>query len=262
MSSKAGTLDLVNPPVGLPTPTPTDAQSIADALSSWSDVALNIAQVIALIVGGWWAYTRFIRQREGMPRADLKHEVRHFDLPDGRRLLRVIEQINNTGDVLLQLQRRITRLQQILPMEGAPLESLEKGDQQEATWFQLGRQHEVVNDAMPPQIEPGEKDHFEHDFLVDSEAQVIQVYSYFQNASGGEKDDRGWTLTTLYDLRNTQATEQEMTSLTTKEEPVAHKKESQQKPKSQPATKQQAPKPAPQAKPSSTGANNTGNDKK
>jgi len=49
------------------------------------------------------------------------------------------------------------------------------------------------------EMEPGESDEILCDFVVDSDAQVVEVYSYLQNE---QKEGReiGWHLTTLYDL--------------------------------------------------------------
>lgn len=171
-----------------------------DTLNTWTEIGSNLAQVVALLVGAWWAYTRFIRQREEWPRATLHHHIQHFDLKDGRRVLRVVERIINTGPVLLEIRKKTMRIQQILPIDAVPLASLEAGDKHEAEWLQLG-QHQTNDESNPTEIEPGESDQFEHDFLIDADVLVVQVYSYFRNI---ERKDRelGWSMTTLYDLRS------------------------------------------------------------
>lgn len=175
---------------------------------SWTEPATDIAQIVAIIVGGLWAYLLFVKKRERWPRASLAHTITHWSLDDGRRVLRVAEKIANTGGVLLRIGDRRTWVQQILPMEPEPLRSLEEGKVAEAPWLTLGHPHENKAGPDAPELEPGEHEHFEHDFLIDDEAQVVQVYSHFHNPSrrrswwGGSKaDERGWTLTTVHDLQ-------------------------------------------------------------
>lgn len=184
---------------------------------SWSDVFANAAQVIALAVGAAWAYNRFVLNRERWPRATLTHRVQHFDLRDGRRLVRVVEEIHNSGSILVQLSKRITRLQQVLPIETLPLEELEDGNKQEAGWLQIG-EHNVAPGTGEARIEPGETDHFEHDFLIDDEVELLQVYSHMVNVAHGDNSDLGWTLTTLYNLRSPESASHKVKDLTLKEE--------------------------------------------
>jgi hypothetical protein len=168
---------------------------VGDA-QTWSEVARNAAEIVALIVAALWAYDRFIRQREKWPRAAIEHEVEHYDLRDGRRLLRVTERISNTGAVLLELAERITRVQQILPIEEESLASLQAGAGFEGMWFLID-QHSSDASMAPRPIEPGETDQFEHDFLIAPNIEVVQIYSYFKNIRY-KKRGLGWGMTTLY----------------------------------------------------------------
>jgi hypothetical protein len=186
-------------------------------LVAWSDVVSNFAQVVALLVGAAWAYNKFVLNRERWPRATLAHQVQHFDLEDGRRLVRVVEEVRNPGSILVQLSARITRLQQVLPMEASPLQELEAEMKQEAGWLQIG-EHKAEPGASEARIEPGETDRFEHDFLIDDEVEVLQIYSHMRNVAQGGNSDLGWTLTTLYDIRSDKSATYEVADLTLKEE--------------------------------------------
>ncbi len=198
-----------------PTPTPT-VSSDAEVVGAWMDAALSGVQILAILVGAFWTYMLFVRHRERWPRAALEHVVDHWSFDDGRRVLRVVEKITNTGPTLLRLSSRKTWVQQILPMLPEPLAALESGTKQEAPWLRLGKPHETTAEESPPELEPGELDHFEHDFLIDSEAEVVQVYSHFQNARRRKRwwewwrksgDNRGWTLTTIHCLDSSGPTE-------------------------------------------------------
>ena len=54
------------------------------------------------MVGGWWTYRLFVRQRVDQARADVTHAVQEFPLRAGNRLLRVLVEIRNVGNVELR----------------------------------------------------------------------------------------------------------------------------------------------------------------
>ncbi len=254
-----------------PVPSPSPFTSTLDTAVSVSELILNLAQAAALVVAAVWAYNKFIRQRERWPRATMEHKIQHIDLGNKQRLLRVVEKVTNTGTVLLRLAERKTWIQQILPADRGLLAAFEAGDSLEAPWPAIGKSHEIRDQSASPEIEPGESDHFEHDFLVDLDVEVVQVYSHFQNVRRNprwrrllrRKDNRGWPLTTIYDLRTSNETTNRIEDAAGKEEQMGNKKESQQQPKQKPSVRQQVPKPAPQAKPQgSTGGSQGGSDKK
>jgi hypothetical protein len=68
----------------------------------------------------------------------------------------------------------------------------------EYLWPSLGERR-TNWEASPRELEPGEVEEIHYDFAIDSEAETIEVYSYFKNS---EKRGReiGWSLTTLCDL--------------------------------------------------------------
>jgi hypothetical protein len=55
----------------------------------------NVAQIVAIAVGGWWTYRLFVHQRVDQARADVTHVVQNFPLRAGNRLIRVTVQIRN-----------------------------------------------------------------------------------------------------------------------------------------------------------------------
>lgn len=191
---------------------------MGESFATWTGGLLDVAQIAAIILGGWWAYFRFIRQREGRPRASLKHNIQHFDLDEDNYLVHVSEEVTNSGQVLLQLVKRTTRVQRVLPPDPEPLASFVSKNLHEVPWFQLTQPHEDVTEGDPPEIEPGETDHFDHDFIVPRSTNIIQIYSHFWNATRAEDDDRGWAQTTLYDLRREEAVEAELEDLKAKED--------------------------------------------
>lgn len=203
-------------PTPLPSPTSVDSTPFVETLGGWTGALSDIAGVVAIAVGGWWAYDRFIRERDEWPRATLEHYIEHFDLGINQLLVRVVEKIKNTGTVILEITERTTLVQQVLPANAEVLSRMVVENEQEAEWPVLG-QHVIAEEIKKASIEPGESDHFEHDFVVATDVQVIQVYSYFKNIKHQDRE-MGWPMTTTYDLRTEDSAKNRVEDATPKEE--------------------------------------------
>ena len=103
-----------------------------------------------------------------------------------------------------------TRIQQMLPPSDEVLDSITKGHdlvsegKTEYIWPLLGS-HECKWKKHQREIEPNESQDIHHDFIIDAEIQVIQVWSFLENETKRGREI-GWDLTTLYDLRGTEET--------------------------------------------------------
>ena len=160
---------------------------------------------IAIVVGGIWTYILFVRKRQKYPRANITHGVEHWPIADGKTLLRVTVNISNECEILLPLVSGFTRVQQMMPWPPKLLESIRcnkefiKEGQTEVEWPLL-KQRSFPFDRREREIEPGETDELHFDFIIDSDVQVIAVYSYLKNAKKRRRDI-GWNATSIYDLR-------------------------------------------------------------
>jgi hypothetical protein len=146
----------------------------------------------------------FIQRRRRFPRAALEHYIAERDLPADKRLLRVVTRITNTGEVLLSLETGKTWVQQILPVSEKMADQLEHDqdpvkDRETQVEWPLIAERGIDWSKSPCEIEPAETDELHFDFVVGSEAQTVEIYSYFENI---RKRDRpiGWTVSTVYDL--------------------------------------------------------------
>jgi hypothetical protein len=174
---------------------PTDAES-------WSNVAANGAQILALAVAGWWTYTRFVRGRQPFPRATVELVISHRQLDAQHAFLRVVAKVNNVGTALLATQELRADVYQVLPVHpdtAAKLtgESLVKNDAREADWHCIGSRI----GRLPAQIEPGEWDEFGFDFVIPAGVATVFIYTYIQNVTQRHRE-LGWTVTKLYDLED------------------------------------------------------------
>lgn len=203
-------------PTPLPSPSAIETTTLVETLGGWTGAISDIATAAAIAVGGWWTYVKFIRERTEWPRATLEHRISHLDVDGQRRVLRVVEKISNTGTVLLETSERTTLVQKLIPSDSGIIDRLRDENQQEADWEVLAR-HVLDDPDKQASIEPGESDHFEHDFVIDSDIDVVQVYSYFKNVKHEERE-MGWPMTTIYDMRSDEPVKSKLENVTTKEE--------------------------------------------
>ena len=171
-------------------------------LKIWAETIQSFATTIAIVVGGWWTYSRFVRNRLSFPRADVEHEITNAELIPGKRLLRVTLTVTNKGDVLIPISKVWTRVSQILPLPIEQLNRLTAGkppemeDATEILWPELGCLQLDYPDKSA-EIEPGESESFPFDFILDSAVKKVRVYSFFQN---NRKTETGWASTNIIDL--------------------------------------------------------------
>jgi nitrate reductase gamma subunit len=77
------------------------------------DIIQALFTILAIIIGGIWSYMLFIKRRQRFPRAIVEHQVFHKTLAKDKILLNLTTIITNTGEVLLELEKCVVRIQQI-----------------------------------------------------------------------------------------------------------------------------------------------------
>ncbi len=176
------------------------------SLDEWQQlgkVLESFAKVIGLFVAGLWGWLLFIKRRQKFPRAKIGNEAQHRALPDERILLRVSVKVENLGEVLLSIESGMVWIQQILPLADDLTRvivesSTEVRTEPEIEWPLLAEKS--VGKNARGEIEPGESETFEFDFILESDIQSVLVYSHFKNEVKREREI-GWTCSTLYDIK-------------------------------------------------------------
>jgi hypothetical protein len=180
--------------------------STLSTVKDTADTAKSIAEIIGLAVGGFWTWMLFVKNRQDYPRAKIGHAISHRVLPNGSRLLRVRCTVANIGQVFLRLDSAFVWVQQMLPLPADFQAALDAGkdplavlgpSESEYAW-PLAGDRKCDWAASPREIEPGEEDYIQFDFVVDGDAQLIEIYSYFKNER--KKREIGWSETTIYDF--------------------------------------------------------------
>lgn len=167
----------------------------------WSSALANLATIVALIVGGYWTWRRFFRQRTEKPRATLSYRASHRPLTDQDDLLWVSVRAENTGSVLLKVRELRCEVQQVVPLASETVEKLEAreliNERNEAD-LECIRCYEPTWEPGQVEIEPGESDIFDFDFVVSKPVETILIYAHLPNA---ERDDGiGWDTSGFFDL--------------------------------------------------------------
>lgn len=186
----------------------TYSQEIKDIFTAIQ--SLTVA--IGIFIGGIWAYWLFYKHRQKNPRANLSHEISHKILPDDKILLQFSVKVINVGNVIISLNKCDIRVQRVLPVNDKIHESIMNNKENyyleeknnnldyEINWPILKYIERQCEDGMC-EVEPSETEQLCFDFILDSNIETISIYTHFVNKSMKGKNEIGWSLTTIYDLK-------------------------------------------------------------
>ena len=179
------------------------------------EIASNIIQSIAIIIGGIWAYVLFIRNRQNHPKVSVSHHVEQRCLPNGKIYLHVSILIENKGTVLMRLSSCEVRIRRVLPFTDEIAKSVYFGKdpvkkkETEISWYLISkrktkRETKTV-DCLA--IEPSETGIYNFDFIIDREEKTIQILSFTERETRNNKlpfqkarPPIGYLCTSLHDV--------------------------------------------------------------
>lgn len=173
------------------------------------ETAQAMVTVAAVIVGGFWTYTLFVKERQQYPHANIEQKVSDVALSKETNLLRVGVDVTNTGTSRIIIAKGIIRIQQVLPLPACPdtgacaaeeikvaLANVER-EADRLTWPLLAKRDTTFTD--PLDIEPGEKDSLEFEFVIPSTVKVARIYTYFRNdKKSTPTGEIGWWASSYY----------------------------------------------------------------
>ncbi len=168
-------------------------------MKMWLLIAESVAKILAIVVGGVWTYSLFVRNRLRYPKAELELVVQHFPLGSGKRLLHCAIKITNCGDVLLRPSTCKLCLRQVIPVD-KEVQFLDGCDpvlagEHELKWLLIVERKW----GKVAEIEPGESDQIHTDFVINADIELVQFYGFVGNPRK-LKNDFGWPLTRFYPL--------------------------------------------------------------
>jgi hypothetical protein len=160
----------------------------------------SLCKIVALAIGAWWAWFGFIRNRVKFPKANVQHEVQIWRAAD-KTFVHLAVRITNTGNVLMRITNGCAWLEQLSPLPDAVSARIAGGEdvvrenQIDAEWALIQKRD------LPPkhsrEIEPGETDQIDFDFMIEPDIQRILVYSHLPNP---RKETVGWNLNTIHEI--------------------------------------------------------------
>ncbi len=169
------------------------------------EIINSVIATAAIIVGGFWTYHLFIKKRQRFPKAEITHQVEQFSLPNSRVLLHVGVRITNKSEVLLSLKEASSRLQQVIPLQnGVELQhdfgvaAPKKHNMIE--WPLISEKQWTWTDG-EAEIEPGESELLELDFVVSNGIKTAKLYTFVRNYTKGKRDI-GWSHTLMCQIEN------------------------------------------------------------
>jgi len=154
----------------------------------------------AILVGGLLAYLAFFRTRQRFPRATTEHEISHWVLPSGSKLIEVRVKVENKGSVLLTLGNVVGRAYKIQPWPHDLQKRLDCDKRElEVPWFRMD-QREKAYGPHEFELEPGESDEVIMHLNADGDTELACVYTHLTNVLKRNKRV-GWCNNTLYDMK-------------------------------------------------------------
>jgi len=144
----------------------------------------SLATVVALLIGGFWTYRKFIRQREDFPHIDFSVDLRFVAVQGDTWVVEVIAWLENKGKV----QHRISDFY----FELAYLKnSDELIDAQEYGGQLLFPNNAIKASWLPAEwsytfIEPGIRTHYSYITTIPCDAGIALLHGFFKYENGIE----------------------------------------------------------------------------
>jgi hypothetical protein len=174
------------------------------AINNFCEAFASLVTGIGILAAGLWAFFQFSLSRLRFPRASIEHEIIVKPLTSKKRLLHVIATVSNTGHVLIPITSVWTKLYLISPVAEQIRTALEAGEPvnyegAEVDWPEFDCR-QITHEKDKAEIEPGESERFEFEFIFDVDLKIVSAYTFFKNSV---KNGPGWCRTTIIDFAKT-----------------------------------------------------------
>ncbi len=186
------------------------------ATDVWLEVSLvkavNVVQalvtVVAIGVGGVWAFHKLEIFREFQPHLTISQEVTHRKVGDSYIHVSVTATLTNNSKVAIEIRRAEFRIQQIAPFDDDEVntlytEFLAKPNTEKYVPFPSILEYRREWEVHELIIEPGEAETEVYEFIVRDVFDSVSVDSFFVDSSNlaDSKNPKGWAATSVYDVR-------------------------------------------------------------
>jgi hypothetical protein len=170
---------------------------------TWKDAAStaqSVVTILALIIGGVWTYTLFIKQRTDKPRLRSTLNLQVAPFRNHQRLLVVDLSVLNAGNTLIELDQGMIAIKQVVPVpaeaDAYTQEPIAIHPQSDGVHFKSGLTDSTPLDGKL-QLEPGEMEQIHTELIIPCSVQVAEISSFLTNKSLG---GTGWRTFASFDF--------------------------------------------------------------
>lgn len=181
---------------------------LVDSLLTAANVVQATITVLAIGVGGVWAFYKLEIFREFQPHLTITQEVTHRKLGDNHVHVSVTATLFNNSKVAVEIRHAEFRIQQISPFADEEInaihrEFLAKPNREKYLPFPSILEYRREWDANELIIEPGESETEVYEFIVRNEIDTVLVDSFFVDTgnSASTEKPKGWAAMSVRDIR-------------------------------------------------------------
>ena len=171
--------------------------------------AMNaIGILVAICVGGVFAYQRLQIFRTFTPHMTISHEITHRLVSDSYIHIAITATLHNSSKVHIELREGFFLLQRIAPATDEEVGELYAqvviDEQYENMQWPAIYRRERAWDEGELIVEPGASHPETYEFIVPQEVRAVSIYTYFDNPrfTPNNQSTEGWGKTTIYDIVN------------------------------------------------------------
>ena len=166
-------------------PAATPSVSVADNIYSWVRIAQAVATIIALALGGIFAWRRGFIFRYQQPHVTISHDVTHRPIGHGYLHIEVTATLHNTSRVKVEFRDGLFTVERLAPVDGDIAERLfdetiDKAIYESPKWDLLTeRRLEWTTGEFI--VEPGEMATSTFEHIVSDAVESVLITTFFYN---------------------------------------------------------------------------------
>lgn len=167
-------------------------------------IVQSLFTIVGIIIGGEWAYTAFVRNRNSEPKLNISHEIVCINTNESIYLLKVFAVIENIGQVKVNLTKWTLRAETILPLPSSVKKIAENKTvflDHDLYWDPVTKKEDERLEGTNFQkiLEPSEVDRAIANIVIPKSVEVIQIYSHFSPEH--RFNSYGWLMQSVIDFR-------------------------------------------------------------
>ena len=166
-------------------PATMGSESLADNVYLWVSIAQGFATVIAIVLGGIFAWRRGLIFRHEQPHVTISHDVTHRRIGHGYIHIEVTATLHNSSRVKMEFRDGLFTVEQLAPLSLKDaerlFEELFEKDLYETLKWRLLRERRLEWGKDELIVEPGEKVTATFEHIVSSAVESVLITTYFYN---------------------------------------------------------------------------------